>query len=108
MQPETPHDLKKLSLDLVELLLAPGGIDQSLLEADGDAVQVLDLADHLVGRVSELAEATLFREGAVTALRHIPLAELLCLPNSVERADAGDGAVVLVRDAARDFGETEA
>src|SRR6266571_8653558 len=48
---ERLHDFQQIALSLIELQLATVGVDQPLLETDGDSVQVLDLRDHFIGRI---------------------------------------------------------
>jgi len=101
-------DVQEIALSLVELQLAGLGLDHPLLEANGNSVELPDLLDHLVGRAAELAEAALLGECTVTTLHQLAFGECLGFADGLIHADAGNAAVVVVRDFRRRLGEYQA
>ena len=104
---KTPDYVEELALNLRELLLSGFTFDNSLFEADGDSIQNLDLFDHLVSGVSELAESTLLRQRAVATLLHLCRRHFLGFADGVLEGGAGNRAVILERGRGRSIGEPE-
>src|SRR6266566_1795044 len=105
---KSSHDVQELVLSLVELHLAAFRVEQALLQADGNSIQVLDLFDHLVGCAPELAEPPLLGQCAVTALLELVFRKVRGYAYSILHAGTRNAAVVLVRHLARRFGEQQA
>ena len=61
-----------------------------------------------VGRAPEPAESPLLGQCTVTTLHQLPFREILGFADGLLRADAGNAAVVVVRDFRRRLGEYQA
>jgi hypothetical protein len=107
VEPKGSDDVQQILLRLVELRLAGFGLDDPLLEADRDPIELTDLLDHFVGCAAELAEAALLGQCTVAALHQLAFGKCLGFADGLIHTNAGHAAVVVVRDFRRRLGEYE-